>query len=41
MQDRTREYVLSFARLAGVRDPELMLGALAPSPQTPSPRRGQ
>ncbi|MEU6272217.1 hypothetical protein ABZ871_07305 [Streptomyces populi] len=28
LQDNTREYVLSFARLAGVRDPELMLGAL-------------
>jgi hypothetical protein len=41
LQDQTREYVLSFARLAGVRDPELMVGALAPTRQTPSPRRGQ
>ncbi|MHB9857824.1 hypothetical protein [Streptomyces sp. YIM S03343] len=29
LQDNTRDYVLSFARLAGVRDPDLMLGAAA------------
>ncbi|MFF1722629.1 hypothetical protein [Streptomyces sviceus] len=31
LQGNTRQYVLSFARLAGVRDPELMVGALAVS----------
>lgn len=32
LQDETRAYVLSFARLAGVREPELMLGADPHSP---------
>ncbi|MFS8201675.1 hypothetical protein ACLVWQ_23640 [Streptomyces sp. CWNU-52B] len=31
LQDATREYVLSFARLAGVREPHLMLGTAAPA----------
>jgi hypothetical protein len=41
VQAETREYVIGFARLAGVRDPELLLGGMVdpvPAQAPPTPR---